>query len=84
MAGGLIEACGTGMRKIMNAYKKADKKPIIENTSNAFRVTLPNINTQYETKEREESKKVSFLLRRMVDRGALARQGNSRNIKYTL
>lgn len=43
----LIEAYGTGIRKIMNAYSDADKKPIIETTKNAFKITLPNINAKY-------------------------------------
>lgn len=44
----LIEAYGTGMRKIMNAYEGQTKKPVIENTSNAFKITLPNINNRHE------------------------------------
>lgn len=44
----LIEAYGTGIRKIMKAYEKMDKKPMIETTSNAFKITLPNINAQHE------------------------------------
>ena len=40
----LIEAYGTGMRKIMNAYEMQSKKPQIQNTSHAFRIILPNIN----------------------------------------
>lgn len=41
----LIEAYGTGIRKIMNAYANSNKKPTIETTNNAFKITLPNINT---------------------------------------
>lgn len=44
----LIEAYGTGIRKIMKAYEKADQKPVIETTNNAFKITLPNINAQHE------------------------------------
>ena len=40
----LIEAYGTGMSKIMNSYKGSVKKPKIEATGNAFKVTLPNRN----------------------------------------
>ena len=40
----LIEAYGTGMPKIMNSYKGNAKKPTIEATGNAFKVTLPNRN----------------------------------------
>jgi hypothetical protein len=42
----LIEAYGTGMPKIMNAYKGASRQPKIEVTSNAFKITLPNRNAE--------------------------------------
>lgn len=38
----LIEAYGTGMPKIMKAYRDSANKPKIEVTSNAFKITLPN------------------------------------------
>ena len=41
----LIEAYGTGMQKIMKAYRGCDRQPTIEVTSNAFKITLPNRNT---------------------------------------
>ena len=41
----LIEAYGTGMPKIMNAYADTELKPKIEVSSNAFKITLPNKNT---------------------------------------
>ena len=40
----LIEAYGTGMKKIMGAYEHSDKKPVIEATDNAFKIVLPNLN----------------------------------------
>lgn len=40
----LIEAYGTGIRKILKAYENIDKKPKIEVTRNAFKITLPNVN----------------------------------------
>ena len=40
----LIEAYGTGMPKIMKAYVGSNLKPIIETSSNAFKITLPNRN----------------------------------------
>ena len=43
----LIEAYGTGIRKILNAYEKSEAKPLIETTSNAFKITLPNINAAH-------------------------------------
>jgi len=42
----LIEAYGTGMKKIFNAYKDAKTKPVIESSGNAFRIVLPNINSE--------------------------------------
>lgn len=40
----LIEAYGTGMRKIMGAYENTGKTPSIETTANAFKIILPNVN----------------------------------------
>lgn len=44
----LIEAYGTGIRKIMDSYGKSRRKPKIETSANAFKLTLPNINTGFE------------------------------------
>ncbi len=40
----LVEAYGTGMQKIINAYKDFSQKPKIKVTDNAFKISLPNIN----------------------------------------
>ena len=40
----LIEAYGTGMKKIMGAYENSNKKPVIETTDNAVKIILPNLN----------------------------------------
>ena len=40
----LIEAYGTGMPKIMEAYKEYGLEPHIEISDNAFKITLPNTN----------------------------------------
>lgn len=40
----LIEAYGTGLPKIIKAYKGTDRQPKIEATNNAFKITLPNRN----------------------------------------
>lgn len=40
----LIEAYGTGMLKINECYADNENKPLIEVTSNAFKVSLPNRN----------------------------------------
>lgn len=39
-----IEAYGTGLQRIMQYYEELDMKPIIDATSGAFRLTLPNMN----------------------------------------
>ncbi len=49
----LIEAYGTGIRKIMDAYAGAGMLPQIEASDNAFKVTLPNLNFRGEGKEPE-------------------------------
>ena len=40
----LIEAYGTGLKKIKSAYEDAPKAPEISTTKNSFKITLPNIN----------------------------------------
>lgn len=40
----LIEAYGTGMKKIMGAYANALVQPKIKTTNNAFKILLPNVN----------------------------------------
>lgn len=45
----LIEAYGTGMRKIMKAYEDMAEKPMIETTRNTFKIILPNRNAGNDT-----------------------------------
>ena len=40
----LIEAYGTGMKKILEAYAGSSMQPQIQTTNNAFKITLPNLN----------------------------------------
>lgn len=42
----LIEAYGTGILKINECYDEYKEKPVIETSSNAFKITLPNTNFQ--------------------------------------
>ena len=42
----LIEAYGTGIKKIMNAYGGTELTPLIETTHNTFKVILPNVNAR--------------------------------------
>ncbi|MDV0447646.1 hypothetical protein MsAg5_15560 [Methanosarcinaceae archaeon Ag5] len=52
----LIEAYGTGMIKIMKNYGKYTVKPMVEITSNVFKITLPNMNIEAEQKTDAEKK----------------------------
>lgn len=40
----LIKNNGTGLSKIMNAYKDSPIKPSIQTTKNSFKIILPNLN----------------------------------------
>ncbi|MEY8395850.1 RNA-binding domain-containing protein [Lachnospiraceae bacterium 45-P1] len=125
----LIEAYGTGVGKIMNAYRDMEEKPRIETTKNAFKIVLPNINAKHEAEkaaasEREaadfadrmekklsdDEKKIleyalshgtitrndvirllevststaSRVIKRMVKRNLLKRNGKARNTRYTV
>ena len=53
----LIEAYGTGLQKIMNAYKPNINKPIFKCTNNALKIVLPNMNAEYNTVEQINNKK---------------------------
>ncbi len=47
----LIEAYGTGILKIMDAYEGTGMMPQIETSDNAFKIILPNLNAKTEQKE---------------------------------
>lgn len=49
----LIEAYGTGMIKIMEAYAGSGKKPKIETSDNAFKLILPNLNVYAEQEQQD-------------------------------
>ena len=51
----LIEVCGTGIRKIMDAYAGTGVTPQIEASDNAFRIILPNLNVHPGRKEQEKT-----------------------------
>ena len=50
----LIEAYGTGMKKIMGAYADAPVQPKITTTNNAFKIILPNVNAVQKAAEAPE------------------------------
>lgn len=51
----LIEAYGTGILKIMDAYEGTGMTPQIETSDNAFKIILPNLNAKTEQKEPENA-----------------------------
>ncbi len=51
----LIEAYGTGILKIMDAYEGTGMMPQIETSDNAFKLILPNLNAKTEQKEPENT-----------------------------
>ena len=55
----LIEAYGTGIRKIMEAYEGSARKPKIEVTENAFKITISNRNISNASDEETEDQKES-------------------------
>lgn len=55
----LIEAYGTGILKINECYDDYAVKPIIETTSNAFKITLPNTNFLTEEEKTPNTRKTS-------------------------
>lgn len=55
----LIEAYGTGIRKIMEAYEGSVRKPKIEVTENAFKITIQNRNISNASDEETEDQKES-------------------------
>lgn len=52
----LIEAYGTGIKKIMASYENFSIKPKIETSSHAFKITLPNRNEE----KTETAEKISY------------------------
>lgn len=59
----LIEAYGTGIRKIMNAYAETGKIPQIETSDNAFKIILPNLNVPTDKKLPQNEDKILSLIR---------------------
>ena len=52
----LIEAYGTGIPKIMRAYKDSNKKPMIKVSDHAFKIILPNLNYSVDFDEQNRFK----------------------------
>lgn len=74
----LIEAYGTGLRKIMNSYQNTGKTPQIITTHNAFKIVLPNVNVNVMPSsnffELSEEQKVKKVLELIESQGAINRK----------
>lgn len=71
----LIEAYGTGMRKIFNAYTEKAVQPVVEKTSNAFKIVLPRLTTEPAAPESkvEHNAAEAILLQLAVKNGSITR-----------
>jgi len=119
----LIEAYGTGLYKICEAYKEETVQPKFKVTQNVFKVVLPNVNykgnsTDHENNSRvreainnniysQEAKILQYLksnsyitrrevealldmppasvirlLKKMLEKGIIVKEGQARNIRY--
>lgn len=67
----LVEAYGTGISKIMKSYENKGIKPMFEVSQNAFKVTLFNMNFEFETTELKDSEQLVlrlFIKKTMITR----------------
>lgn len=62
----LIESYGTGIRRIYKLYEKCSAQPVIEVTSNAFKIVLPNMNTTPASSSKKPSP-VTAQMQRVLD-----------------
>lgn len=72
----LIEAYGTGIKKIMNAYGQSGKLPTIQTTDNAFKIILPNLNANAASSplERADSEEEKLVLGYIQKHGSITRK----------
>lgn len=72
----LIEAYGTGMRKIMNAYAGNGKEPTIQVTGNAFKIILPNLNAESDKAgiPKENCSAEETVVLHLLEKGTLSRK----------
>lgn len=71
----LIEAYGTGMNKIIRAYDHSGKRPLIETTDNAFKITLPNLHEGAEKVKESPKKDLEYkVLRFAAASGSISRK----------
>ena len=62
----LIEAYGTGILKMKEAYSETGKEPKIEISDNAFKVILPNLNVHTNQEKQGANKTEEYLAEEAV------------------
>lgn len=68
-----IEAYGTGIAKINNAYKDQYVQPLFESTSNAFKIVLPKCNGTMPAKVKSVEEREAFVLDYIKNAGEVTR-----------
>lgn len=92
----LIEAYGTGILKIQECYQDYPVKPLIQTSSHAFKLTLPNVNYQKEglgasprqgagaaPARPEQEERGRAVLRLCQQQGSLVRRDVERELKLS-
>lgn len=67
----LVEAYGTGIRRIFKVYEQSSVKPKIEVTPNSFKLILPNMNDKLDTKARTDSPQEQEIIAYIVKNGSI-------------
>jgi len=70
----LIEAYGTGIAKIMDSYHSAFIKPEFVHTDNAFRITLPYLNTESSNSRRPRTPQEQWIMDGVQERTVIWRK----------
>ena len=78
----LIESYGTGIRRIYKLYENCDEKPVIEATSNAFKIMLPNMNEA--SPLAPDKSKITYQMRKVLDYIADNGQATDTSLKKSL
>lgn len=69
----LIEAYGTGMKKIISAYAGMKVQPTVEKSNNAFKIVLPNVTAEPVTASSEPNTQEETILQIAADHNGVTR-----------
>lgn len=69
----LIEAYGTGMKKIISAYAGMTVQPTVEKSNNAFKIVLPNVTAEPVTASSEPNTQEETILQIAADHNGVTR-----------